>query len=51
MPNNTLDIFDCNSVSYSFGANIQGIIPVIVEPQDQIDVLGQREKSNPYVGK
>ena len=25
-------------VGYSYGANIQGIIPVILEPQDEIEI-------------
>jgi hypothetical protein len=43
-PNFDSKYIDCNSVSYSFGAKIQGIIPVLVEPQFDFGVLSVDNK-------
>lgn len=40
MPDNNTYFNDIEVTGYSYGANIQGIIPVILEPQDEIDVQG-----------
>lgn len=41
MPDNKTYFNDIEVAGYSYGANIQGIIPVILEPQDEIDVQGK----------